>query len=108
MADPALTSEQVVTLLQRDLERTTGDSHARLVREVADDVAELGIANAAEKIVGDVQQFVQDSRESATWPACPKHHRHPLWYRAGSWWCVEDGVAVAALGELPASKATKR
>jgi hypothetical protein len=50
--------------------------------------------------VNDVQQYFHDTFVDTTWPACPRHPRHPLWYRAGSWWCVQDGVAVASLGEL--------
>jgi hypothetical protein len=102
MADPRLSSEEIVTRLQRDLERTTGDAHAALVSGVAEDVREAGLEKEGDKIVGDVQQYLHDTREHSTWPACPRHQRHPLWYRAGSWWCVEDGVAVAPLGELPA------
>lgn len=112
MADQRLTSDQVLQLLQRDLLRTTGDAHAALVNDVVSDVRELETEGAldheAEKIVSDVQQHLHDTRDHATWPACPRHKRHPLWYRAGAWWCVEDGVAVAPLGELPASGAAKR
>jgi hypothetical protein len=35
-----------------------------------------------------------------SWPTCPRHRRHPLWFRDGAWWCETDDVAIAKLGEL--------
>ena len=90
----------VVPLLERDVASTVGESHRHVVASVADDVRELDVPDRAEKVVGDVQQYLQDARVDPVWPRCPRHGRHPLWYRSGEWWCVEDGVAVARLGEL--------
>ena len=91
---------EVIPLLERDVASTVGDAHRHIVAEVAADVGELAVADAGDKVVGDVQQHLQDERVDAAWPRCPRHGRHPLWYRGGAWWCVEDGVAVARLGEL--------
>jgi hypothetical protein len=90
----------VVVLLQRDVATTVGESYRHIVAGVAEDVRELDIPDRAEKVVGDVQQYFHDTRVDAVWPKCPRHDRHPLWYRNGAWWCVQDGVAVARLGEL--------
>ncbi|HET7459384.1 MAG TPA: hypothetical protein VFJ74_17160 [Gemmatimonadaceae bacterium] len=90
----------MVRLLERDVAGTVGEAHRQVVASVADDVRELDIPDRAEKIVSDVQQYLQDTRVDPVWPPCPRHGRHPLWYRSGEWWCVEDGVAVAKLGEL--------
>lgn len=87
-------------LLQRDVAATLGDSYRRLIDDIAADVRELGGAGGSEKLVNDVQQYFHDTLGDSTWPACPRHGKHPLWYRDGSWWCVEDGAAVARLGEL--------
>jgi len=92
--------KEVVPLLARDVESTVGGGHERVIQDVAADVQELDIGNKAEKVVNDVQQYLHDTLGDATWPACPRHAKHPLWYRRGAWWCVEDGVAVAKLGEL--------
>ena len=89
-----------IPLLKRDVSATLGDSYAGLIDETAADIRELGIAHDSEKLVNDVQQHFHDTRIDATWPACPLHARHPLWYRDGSWWCAEIGAAVAPLGEL--------
>jgi len=48
-----------------------------------------------------VQQTVHHTVNS-TWPACPLHSKHPLWYEGGAWWCTQDHVRIAALGDLPA------
>ena len=91
---------QVLRLLKRDVASTLGPQHEKLIDEIAADVHELHAGREGEKVVNDVQQYFHDSSVDATWPACPRHRKHPLWYRDGSWWCVEDGVAVAKLGEL--------
>ena len=91
---------EVVRLLERDVQATLGDPHRALIEGVVADVQELDIGRKAEKVVNDVQQYFHDTALDTTWPTCPRHARHPLWYRGGSWWCVEDGVAVAKLGEL--------
>jgi hypothetical protein len=88
-------------LLHRDVERTLGGEYATLIDDVARDVRLLGAGDATAKTVNDVQQHFHDMHIDPTWPSCPRHHRHPLWYRDGAWWCAEDGAPVARLGELP-------
>jgi hypothetical protein len=91
---------QVLPLLQRDVAATLGRAHEKLIEDIAADVRELHVDGEAEKVVNDVQQYFHDTLVDTTWPACPRHTKHPLWYHDGSWWCVEDGVVVARLGEL--------
>ena len=94
---------QVVQLLQRDVRATLGDAHRQLIEGIAADVQELDVEGKAEKVVNDVQQHFHDTFVDVTWPTCPRHVTHPLWYRHGYWWCVEDGVAIARLGDLAGS-----
>jgi hypothetical protein len=35
-----------------------------------------------------------------SWPHCPEHPHHPLWYSKGSWTCERSGRRVAPLGSL--------
>ena len=91
---------EILPLLQRDVASTLGPAHEKIIADIATDVRELAVAGQGEKLVNDVQQYFHDTYVDTTWPACPRHAQHPLWYRDGSWWCVEDGVAVARLGEL--------
>jgi hypothetical protein len=94
----------VVPLLERDVLATLGDSHRKLIEGVVADVRELNVDDKAEKVVNDVQQHFHDTFADSTWPACPRHSNHPLWYRHGSWWCVQDGVAIAQLGGLSGTR----
>jgi hypothetical protein len=100
--DMQLSEAQVVPLLERDLAHTLGDSHVVLVREAAHFNRGLDREDLGEKLVGDVQQIVHDTFRDSTWPACPKHPNHPLWYKDGAWWCEESNVEIARLGELTA------
>jgi len=53
-----------------------------------------------EKLVEDVQQEIHDTFVDTSWPACPRHGGHPLWYREGAWFCERLQAPVAALGTL--------
>lgn len=57
------------------------------------------------ELVDHFQQDVHDSFWDTTWPACPRHPNHPLWYREEqmAWCCPRDGAVIAALGNLGAS-----
>jgi hypothetical protein len=92
--------DQVVELLQRDVVRSVGESSRALVVEIAARVRMLDIEDPGAKIVNNVQQALHDTFVDTTWPACPRHRTHPLWFRDGAWRCERDDVALAGLGEL--------
>lgn len=96
--------EDVVKLLERDVQATLGDSHRALIEGVVADVQQLDVDGKPEKVINDVQQYFHDTFADPTWPTCPRHPNHPLWYRNGSWWCVQDRVAIAQLGALSGTK----
>ena len=98
---------ELVARLERDVTRTVGDAHRGLVQDTAARVRQLKIADRDAKIVDDVQQALHDEFVDTTWPTCPRHNRHPLWYRDGAWWCEQDAVRVAVLGELPANASSR-
>ena len=50
----------------------------------------------------DTQQAFMDCFIDVTWPSCPRHPNHPLWYRDGAWYCEHYGEALAELGALDA------
>lgn len=90
-------------LLELDVAHTLGSVHCRVVRDAIETVILLGLDDPATKLVEDVQQVFHDTFVDTTWPACPLHHTHPLWYADGAWWCGKDRTTIAQLGELPAS-----
>jgi hypothetical protein len=93
----------IAARLRRDLRATLGDEHAAIVHDETSHLqAEAGDAEEyADRAVTNVQECVQEWFIDTTWPRCPRHLRHPLWYRDGTWWCEADGVAIAPLGGLP-------
>jgi hypothetical protein len=99
-----LSQEAVVPLLERDVSRTVGEAHVSLVRAFAEDNMDLDRDDLGDKLVEDLQQHFHDAFVDPTWPACPRHRNHPLWYKDGSWWCEQDDVAISALGELTATQ----
>jgi len=53
-------------------------------------------------IVDGLQETAHDLFWDTTWPACPRHRNHPLWYNAvrEAWCCEEDGSVFVPLGKL--------
>jgi hypothetical protein len=98
--------ERVIRLLGQDLKATIGRGHEELVVENARRLREFvdEPAHYVERVVDDTQQDVHDSFIDTTWPKCPRHQRHPLWFRENGWWCEADRVRVAPLGELALSE----
>jgi hypothetical protein len=94
--------ERVVRLLSQDLKATIGSGHERLAVENASRLREFvdEPVHYVERVVDDTQQDVHDFFIDTTWPRCPRHRRHPLWFRENAWSCEEDGVRIAQLGEL--------
>jgi hypothetical protein len=102
----SITDEQVndvVTRLSRDVEGWGLTSHLEWVRHEATNARSFVTDPTwfEEKVVEDLQQRFMDEFVDTTWPRCPRHFRHPLWYHNGNWVCEEDAVAIARLGELP-------
>jgi aminoglycoside N3'-acetyltransferase len=94
---------RVVRLLERDIVATLGSDHGALVEELALRAGQLFEDDLARRTVDGVQQYFHDTFVDTTWPACPRHPNHPLWFRDDAWWCERDGTAVAALGQLRSS-----
>src|SRR5262245_2489725 len=93
--------EQVVRLLMQDLHATVGTGHdhfalnnAVRLRPFIDDARTY-----IQSVVDSTQQDIHDEFADTVWPKCPRHE-HPLWFRDDSWWCEQDEVSVARLGEL--------
>ena len=91
---------QLVDLLGKDVVSTLGHEHLHVVQSTArwhrqfiDDPAWY-----IERVVEEVQQHFHDCFIDTTWPACPHHANHPMWFQEG-WWRA-DGEHVARLGEL--------
>lgn len=93
---------RVVSLLSGDVEATIGPGRHRATIEAAarrrlhTDAA----AQYVGQVVDDVQQYFHDARVDTTWPACPHHPNHPLWFSDGWWRCQRIEEPIARLGTL--------
>lgn len=94
----------IAALLEQDVARTLGPGHRHMIAAVRAKAEGLDITDGARKLVEDVQQLFHDTFVHTTWPACPRHRTHPLWYADGAWWCAQDRAMVAPLGELSTSR----
>ena len=94
--------DRVVSLLLADVEATIGPGHEEAISEAAarrrlhaDDPA-LYVG----EVVDDVQQYFHDAFVDTTWPPCPHHPNHPLWFSGGWWRCERTEEPIARLGAL--------
>jgi hypothetical protein len=115
MSHGALDSVRIVGLLLQDAVPTLGERARAEVLRLAANYEELArqwmeagdsLAEAQRSfdrsVVDGLQQSAHDLFWDATWPTCPRHPRHPLWFDEDrqAWCCQQDGVAIAALGGL--------
>jgi hypothetical protein len=92
---------RVARLLENDVARTLGERNREIVTLEAEVVAMLDGPSLDDVLVDHVQQVIHHEVNS-TWPACPLHAKHPLWYEDGAWYCTTDHVQIAQLGRLGA------
>jgi len=102
--------DAVVALLVADLRGTlswTEDQARTFVQREADMQATYvdDAGRLAWHLTESIQQRLHDEFVDTTWPACPIHHRHPLWLNEDDegpwfWRCRETGQAIAPLGHL--------
>ena len=87
--------ERIVRLLSQDLNATIGPGHAGLAVENASRLREFvdEPAHYVERVVDDTQQDVHDFIIDTTWPRCPRHQRHPLWFRENAGGAKRTGFA---------------
>ena len=107
MAVPMEEMDRLVRLLSRDVANTLGPGHtgtiiaeARRLQPEFDDAAEY-VSMVVENVQQDLQcGWVDGSWIDVSWPSCPRHPNHPLWFEDGWWWCKGDRVAIVELGGL--------
>jgi hypothetical protein len=94
--------EAFVPRLKRDLAATVGAKYERLVDRNASRLLPFKSSEDAfaSRIVDEVQQELHDTFVDTTWPHCPAHPNHPLWFVDGAWRCTGGAAFAAPLGEL--------
>lgn len=99
---------RLVRLLQRDISETIGSGYDADVVESATRIrlfysgppGEADLASFEQSVVDDVQQWLHDMFIDTSWPKCPDHPNHPLWFSNGWWECQATRRRVAPLGGL--------
>jgi len=108
-ATPASDDEiaKMLELLARDFASTRVAKHldalpdsVEEVREWYDGLEDTDIDSLTQHLVDDTQQDLMDSFLDTTWPACPRHPNHPLWFHDEAWYCERDREPLAPLGGL--------
>ena len=94
--------DRVVELVMRDVVATLGAVHSVVVRACADRARQFepDLNHYPERLVNEVQQRFHDERIDTTWPHCPQHANHPLFFVDGWWRCPRDNASIARLGQL--------
>ncbi len=94
-----------VPLLKRDVADTVGATYERLVDANASRLLPFHTPDPffTWRVVEAVQQELHQTFVDTTWPHCPAHPTHPLWFEDESWRCTSGGAFVAVLGELDAA-----
>jgi hypothetical protein len=93
----------VAASLTNDLVATLGDRREEDVQEAVVRLRVFADESDFEQcVLDDVQQWMHDAFIDTSWPRCPDHSHHPLWYEDGWWTCQQTGKQVAPLGGLGA------
>ena len=93
--------DRLLSLLERDVVATLGEQYRHVVRNAIMFLDYRGDpAGYEERVVDNVQEEIMETWIDTTWPACPRHGRHPLFYHDDGWWCEQDRVVLCKLGEL--------
>ena len=93
--------QRVVQLLLQDVRATLGGDYDQIVMSNARRLREFStIFDFEQRVVDDVQQEIHDDFIDTSWPACPRHPHHPLWYVNRGWSCEQTPDLVASLGSL--------
>jgi hypothetical protein len=115
MSQGKLDTDCVIQLLLRDAIPTLGDRARSEVLRLATNYEELAqewirngesLAEAQRSfdryVVEGLQETAHDLFWDTTWPTCPRHMSHPLWFDENrrAWYCQQDGSSIAPLGEL--------
>jgi hypothetical protein len=120
MSHDMLDPDRIVSLLLQDALPALGERARSEVLRLVANYTELARAWVAggdslpdaqrsfdRSVVDGLQQAAHDLFWDTTWPACPRHPQHPLWYDADrqAWCCHQDQAALAPLGGLAGIRA---
>ena len=91
--------DKLDSLLEMDVAATIGGNHSKEIAAVAWPVRVFADTpdEYEQRVVDDLQQWFHDAFFDTSWPNCPDHPHHPLWFSHGWWRCEESERRVAKL-----------
>jgi len=91
-----------IRLLRLDVATTIGPGYDEVVTDTALRISALVDTpeEHLQRLVDEVQQYFHDTFVDTSWPRCPEHPNHPLWFGGGWWRCERTHRSIAKLGEL--------
>ncbi len=94
--------DRLLSRLRRDVARTAGEAHADAVARVEETAAREAARTDPGylSLVADGVQLALQAEGNRNWPACPRHHDHPLEVRDERWFCGRDRLFLAPVGDL--------
>jgi hypothetical protein len=94
--------DEIVRLVIADIDATLGPGYESLARANAARLREFieDLEHYFADVIEATQQDLHDHFIDTDWPKCPVHGRHPLWLHEGGWWCEQERVLIARVGEL--------
>ena len=94
--------QELVTLLRHDVTATIDETHDDIIHAMAFDSIAVTSSrdDYIQTVVDNLQQYFHDTFVDTTWPRCPDHSNHPLWFHDGWWLCERSKQRVAKLGDL--------
>ena len=115
MSQSKLDTNRVVQVLLDDALPTLGERARAEVLQLANNYEQLArewieggqsVEEAQRSfeaaVVDGLQETAHDLYWDTTWPVCPRHAHHPLWYDSARqvWHCEQDPTVIAPLGRL--------
>jgi hypothetical protein len=94
--------DRLLDRLRRDVTRTAGEAQAGAVSRVEETAGREAARTDPGylSLVADGVQLAVQADGNRNWPACPRHHDHPLEVRDERWFCGRDRVFLALIGDL--------
>lgn len=94
----------VIALLRADVLATIGPGHEGQIKAPAAHARlypyPVDPTGYVAEVVNQLQQIFHDDFIDTSWPACPLHPNHPLWFSDGWWRCERTNTPIAPLGQL--------
>jgi hypothetical protein len=94
--------DRFLNRLRRDVTLTAGEAHTGTVAQVEETAAREAARSDPGylSLIVDRVQLSLHADVDRHWPACPRHHDHPLEVRDERWFCGRDRVFLALVGDL--------